>query len=158
MKNETTFDVYAYVFSNGTLFSAGKENNKWVKKWDANKQTITVAAGDSVTGKLYCMVTNASNGIYNLRLRVKYNVSKIDVTRSITVSNSINLTINNNDIHKMYISSKDINNMIKENITEKRQKSSDVSGMIVSKRHTFWDDILNFLSHIINIFNIITGP
>ena len=144
MAMPVSVDIYSYVFSGRKLLSYGKKKGRWVKGWDANRQSFTIPANDYIIVRLENMIVNTKGGNYSLRVRVKINKTKIDRTRIVYVKVGKNVT----NASREY---KNITNESEEkNISYEGDK---MSGMVAAR--SLWDDILNFFLYIIKIF---TGP
>jgi hypothetical protein len=80
------FTAYSYVYNGSTCLSLGRAPAGWVKGWDANSRSVTVAAGGREGLELGSMIPeDVPPGTYSYRIRVRYGDEREDATFALNV-------------------------------------------------------------------------
>ncbi|MCW1296235.1 MAG: hypothetical protein OH319_00975 [Candidatus Parvarchaeota archaeon] len=94
---DASLKVYSYVYDysqNKTeLISMGRNKLNYIYSWNANEKDVFLSSGSSAIIALSNrIIENASEGNYNLRVRVKINETKYDLTTKILVKKSVTIS------------------------------------------------------------------
>ncbi len=89
MDSEKNYTVYSYVYGENGLSSLGYDGKAWLKRWDANRQEVSLPPNSSLLITLKNRVANDTKpGRYKLRIRIRDGDKKHDITRDILVMES----------------------------------------------------------------------
>ncbi len=141
---QRNYTVYSYVYDGKKPLSLGFDGNNWSNTWDANKQELNLPRKSSANLTLTNRIADDTRpGKYKLRIRIKFNDEKKDITKDIIIKEAPEESID------------EVMHENEANETTEREEIKLPTGRITSERKNwfagFIEDIVNFFKNLFRI-------
>ncbi|NIO21476.1 MAG: hypothetical protein GTN76_12235 [Candidatus Aenigmarchaeota archaeon] len=144
------YTVYSYVYEGNKILSEGFDGNFWFNTWDANRQNVSIPGNSSITLTLKNRIAiDTKPGKYDLRVRIRFDDEKRDLTKNIIIKESFPKP-SNQTIEEENEASDEFN------FTNETIEMDLPTGRIISKREenwfsTFIENVINFFKNLFNL-------